>query len=128
MYDKYRLVNIYDVLNLLPADLDKFNKSDIAKVNKVSQMESLNEMDQAIKNFSEYQYMTKLFSQHLDIAKRVNESCKKRNIVNLIDLQNNIISGVDSKGVKLPPEKLNSQILKNKSHYQKNDLKRFNMC
>ena len=124
LYDKYRLVNIYDVLNLLPADLDKFNKSDIAKVNKVSQMESLNEMDQAIKNFSEYQYMTKLFSQHLDIAKRVNESCKKRNIVNLIDLQNNIISGVDSKGVKLPPEKLNSQILKNKSHYQKNDLKR----
>ena len=124
LYDKYRLVNIYDVLNLLPADLDKFNKSDIAKVNKVSQMDNLNDMDQAIKNFNEYQTMTRLFSQHLDIAKRVNENCKKRNIVNLVDLQSSIISGVDSKGGKLSNQKLNSDILKNKSRFQKNDIKR----
>ncbi len=63
-------------------------------------MDSLNEMDQAIKNFNEYQYMTKLFSQHLDIAKRVNENCKKRNIINLVDLQSSIMAGVDDKEVK----------------------------
>ena len=124
LYDKYRLNNIYEVLNTLPADLDQFNQSDIAKVNKVSQMESLNEMDQAIKNFSEYQYMTKLFSQHLDIAKRVNENCKKRNIINLVDLQSSIMSGVDEKGTKILMPELNSRITKNKDNFAKNDILR----
>ena len=124
LYDKYRLFNIYDVLNTLPTDLDKFNQSDIAKVNKVSQMESLNEMDQAIKNFNEYQYMTKLFSQHLDIAKRVNESCKKRNIINLVDMQSTIMAGEDEKGSKISIQELNSRISKNKEKFNKSDLMR----
>ena len=87
-------------------------------------MESLNEMDQAIKNFSEYQYMTKLFSQHLDIAKRVNENCKKRNIINLVDLQSSIMSGVDEKGTKILMPELNSRITKNKDNFDKNDILR----
>ena len=124
LYDKYRLKNIGDVLSTLPADLDKFNASDIAKVNKVSQMESLNEMDQAIKNFNEYQYMTKLFSQHLDIAKRVNENCKKRNIVNLVDLQSSIMAGVDENGSKISMPEINSRIIKNKDHFNKSDIMR----
>ena len=124
LYDKYRLNNIYEILNQLPADLDQFNQSDTAKVNKVNQMESLNEMDQAIKHFNEYQYMTKLFSQHLDIAKRVNENCKKRNIVNLVDLQSSIISGVDEKGSKISIPEINSRITKNKDHFSKNDIMR----
>ena len=124
LYDKYRLFNIYDVLNTLPADLDKFNHSDIAKVNKVSQMESLNEMDQAIKNFNEYQYMTKLFSHHLDIAKRVNENCKKRNIINLVDIQSTIMAGEDEKGSKISLPELNSRISKNKEHFNKSDIMR----
>jgi len=124
LYDKYRLNNIYEVLTALPSDLDQFNQSDIAKVNKVSQMESLNEMDQAIKNFTEYQYMTRLFSQHLDIAKRVNENCKKRNIINLVDLQSSIMAGVDEKGTKILMPELNSRITKNKEHFTKNDILR----
>ena len=124
LYDKYRLLNIYDVLNTLPTDLDKFNSSDIAKVNKVSQMESLNEMDQAIKNFNDYQYMTRLFSQHLDIAKRVNENCQKRNIMNLVDLQSTIMAGEDDNGSKVPIQELNSRISKNKEHFTKSDIMR----
>ena len=124
LYDKYRLLNIYDVLNTLPTDLDKFNSSDIAKVNKVSQMESLNEMDQAIKNFNDYQYMTRLFSQHLDIAKRVNENCQKRNIMNLVDLQSTILAGQDDNGSKVPIQELNSRISKNKEHFTKSDIMR----
>ena len=124
LYDKYRLLNMYDVLNTLPTDLDKFNSSDIAKINKVSQMESLNEMDQAIKNFNDYQYMTRLFSQHLDIAKRVNENCQKRNIMNLVDLQSTIMAGQDDNGSKVPIQELNSRISKNKEHFTKSDIMR----
>ena len=124
LYDKYRLNSIYEVLNQLPADLDRFNQSDVAKVNKVNQMESLTEMDQAIKNFNEYQYMTKLFSQHLDIAKRVNESCKKRNIVNLVDLQSSIMAGTDDRGSKILWPDINSRITKNKDKFNKNDILR----
>ena len=87
-------------------------------------MESLNEMDQAIKNFNEYQYMTKLFSQHLDIAKRVNESCKKRNIINLVDMQSTIMAGEDEKGNKISIQELNSRISKNKEKFNKSDLMR----
>ena len=87
-------------------------------------MESLNEMDQAIKNFNEYQYMTKLFSQHLDIAKRVNESCKKRNIINLVDMQSTIMAGEDEKGSKISIQELNSRISKNKEKFNKSDLMR----
>ena len=124
LYDKYRLLNIYDVLNTLPTDLDKFNSSDIAKVNKVSKMESLNEMDQAIKNFNDYQYMARLFSQHVDIAKRVNENCQKRNIMNLVDLQSTIMAGQDDNGSKVPIQELNSRISKNKEHFTKSDIMR----
>ena len=124
LYDKYRLFNIYDVLNTLPTDLDKFNQSDIAKVNKIRKMETLNEMDQAIKNFNEYQYMTKLFSQHLDIAKRVSENCKKRNIMNLFDIQSSIMAGQDDKGSKISIPDLNSRISKNKEHFNKSDIMR----
>ena len=124
LYDKYRLFNIYDVLNTLPTDLDKFNQSDIAKVNKIRKMETLNEMDQAIKNFNEYQYMTKLFSQHLDIAKRVSENCKKRNIMNLFDIQSSIMAGQDDKGSKISIPELNSRISKNKEHFNKSDIMR----
>ena len=124
LYDKYRLNSIYEVLNQLPADLDQFNQSDIAKVNKVNQMQTLTEMDQAIKNFNEYQYMTKLFSQHLDIAKRVNENCKKRNIINLVDLQSSIMAGVDDRGSKVSWPEINSRITKNKDKFNKNDILR----
>ena len=124
LYDKYKLYSIYDVLNILPNDLEKFNDSDIAKVNKVSQLKSTYEMSNAIKNFTEYQYKTKLFSQHLDIAKKVNDLNKKRNIMNLIDLQSSIISGSNSKGGKLSPGELNSQFLQNREFFQKNDIMR----
>jgi len=50
LYDKYKLYSIYDVLNILPSDLEKFNNNDVAKVNKVSQIKSMNEMSNAIKN------------------------------------------------------------------------------
>ena len=124
LYDKYRPYSLYEILNLLPSDLEEFKKSDIAKVNKVNQMESLTEMDKAIKNFNEYQYMTKLFSQHLDIAKRVNESCKKRNIVNLVDLQSSIMAGTDDRGSKILWPDINSRITKNKDKFNKNDILR----
>ena len=124
LYDKYKLYSIYDVLNILPSDLEKFNNSDVAKVNKVSQMKSMNEMSDAIKNFSEYQYKTRLFSQHLDIAKRVNDISKKRNIMNLVDLQSSIMSGANPKGNKLSIDELNSQFVQNKDFFEKNDIMR----
>ena len=124
LYDKYKLYSIYDVLNILPNDLEKFNNSDVAKVNKVSELKSTYEMSDAIKNFTEYQYKTKLFSQHLDIAKKVNDLNKKRNIMNIIDLQSSIMSGSSPKGAKLSPGELNSQFLQNREFFQKNDIMR----
>ena len=34
----------------MPSDLEKFNNSDVEKINKVSQIKSMNEMSDAIKN------------------------------------------------------------------------------
>ena len=124
LYNKYKNYTFYDVLTGLPNDLKKFNESDIAKVNKVNNMDSLNEMNDAIKNFGEYQYKTKLFSQHLDLAKCINESNKKRNIVNLIDLQSTIMSGATSKGKRLKTSELNEILLQNISYFDQSDTMR----
>jgi hypothetical protein len=124
LYNKYKLYSIFDILNMLPNDLQKFNESDVAKVNKVSKMQSLNEMNDALRNFNEYQYKTKLFSQHLDLAKIVNQRIKARNLINLIDLQSSIISGATAKGSKLSSEEINEQLLQNKEFFEKNDIMR----
>ena len=124
LYNKYKNYSFYDVLNILPNDLQKFNESDIAKVNKIKTMDSLGEMNNAIRNFNEYQYKTKLFSQHLDIAKQVSDKNKKRNILNLVDLQSTIMSGATSKGKRLKTSELNTILLENKDFYEKEDLMR----
>jgi hypothetical protein len=124
LYNKYKLYSFIEIANILPDDFEKFKNSDIAKVNKVNQMESLNEMNQAIRHFNEYQYKTKLFSQHLDLAGEINQNCQKRNIMSLIDLQSSIMSGMNEKGEKLSQEELISKFLNNKNKFQKNDLKR----
>ena len=124
LYNKYKNYSFYDVLNILPNDLQKFNESDIARVNKINTMDSLGEMNTAIRNFNEYQYKTKLFSQHLDIAKQVSEKNKKRNIVNLVDLQSTIMSGATVKGKRLKTSELNALLLENKDFYEKDDLMR----
>ena len=122
LYNKYKAFSLIDVLNILPNDLQKFNESDVAKVNKVQNMDSLNEMNDAIRNFTEYQYKTKLFSQHLDLAKKVNEINKKRNILNLVDLQSTIMSGATAKGKRLTTSELNTFFLQNKDAFNKTDL------
>ena len=124
LYNKYKNFSFIDILNILTNDLRKFNESDIAKVNKVNQMESLNEMNDAIRNFNEYQYKTKLFSQHLDLAKKVNEINKKRNIMNLLDLQSTIMSGVTAKGKRLKTSELNTFFMANKDFFEKKDIMR----
>ena len=122
LYNKYKAYSLIDVLSVLPNDLQKFNESDVAKVNKVNKMDSINEMNDAIRNFTEYQYKTKLFSQHLDLAKKVNEINKKRNILNLVDLQSTIMSGATAKGKRLTTSELNTFFLQNKDCFNKNDL------
>ena len=124
VYNKYKTYSFYDVLNVLPNDLEKFNESDIAKVNKIKTNDSLRQMNDAIRNFNEYQYKTKLFSQHLDIAKRVSERNKARNIVNLVDLQSTIMSGATSKGKRLKTSELNTIFLDNKKYFESNDIMR----
>ena len=124
LYNKYKTYSFYDVLNILPNDLQKFNESDIAKVNRVKNMDSLNEMNDAIRNFTEYQYKTKLFSQHLDLAKQIKEISKKRNIVNLVDFQSTIMSGATAKGQRLTTSELNKIFMENKEYFQKDDIMR----
>ena len=124
LYDKYKLYSLYEVLNILPDDFNAFMKSDISKVNRVSQMETLNEMGNAIRNFGKYQTTTKLFSQHLKMAENVKNSAKRRNVMSLLDLQSSIVSGANPKGTKLPAEELENFILENKDLYEKNDVLR----
>ena len=124
LFNKYKNYSLYDVLNILPNDLEKFNQSDIAKVNKVKNMDSLNEMNDAIRNFTEYQYKTKLFSQHLDLAKKISEINKRRNVVNLVDFQSTIMSGATAKGQRLTTSELNNIFMENKQYFQQDDIMR----
>ena len=124
LYNKYKKYSLYDVLNILPNDFQAFNESDVAKVNKINNMDSLNEMNDAIKNFSEYQYKTRLFSQHLDLAQHIRDSNKKRNLLNLVDLQSTIMSGATPKGKRLKTSELNEMLMENVNFFEPNDLLR----
>ena len=50
-------------------------KSDISKIGKSENLNNFDDMAKAVKNLGEYQYLNKLFSQHLSIGKEISDKC-----------------------------------------------------
>ena len=76
-------------------------KSDISKIGKTENLNNFDDMAKAVKNLGEYKYLNNLFSKHLSIGKEISDKCNDMKILDVINIQNSILSGIDEKGKKL---------------------------
>ena len=124
LYSKYKSLNISELSSQLPEDFQQFIKSDTAKAFKNKNYNSLNDMEKAINNLGEYKYLAGLFNKHLDLANLIKNDLKERKIANVIDIENSILSGIDSEGKKIGYKELLKQMKSLKNDLKKSEVKR----
>jgi hypothetical protein len=111
-------------MTTINTDIEKFMKSDMAKLEKRDDLDSIEEMGTAMKNITEYKYLSPLYNKHLKIVEDINKKCLERNIMKIIDLQSTVISGANYKGKKKGASHISKRILENKNNFTKDDFVR----
>lgn len=124
LYNKYKILSLYQIMTTINTDIEKFMKSDMAKLEKRNDLNSIEEMGTAMKNITEYKYLSPLYNKHLKIVEDINKKCLERNIMKIIDLQSTVISGANYKGKKKGASHISKRILENKNDFTKDDFVR----
>lgn len=124
LYNKYKVLSLYQIMTTINSDIEKFMKSDMSKLEKREDLNSLEDMGTAMKNIAEYKYLSPLYNKHLKIVENINQKCLQRNIMKIIDLQSTIISGANYKGKKKGANHISKRILENKKDFNKEDFVR----
>jgi hypothetical protein len=122
LYSKYKVLSLYQMMTTINNDIEAFMKSDMAKLEKRNDLNSMEDMGIAMKNVTEYKYLSPLYNKHLKIVEDINQKCQQRNIMKLVDLQSTIISGVNYKGKKKGANHISKNILENKNSFSKEDF------
>ena len=125
IFNKYKNMQVGEVLNIIDDDFKSFLNSDTGKLHKLEK-DDKNEIDLglAIKNVSKYQYYRDLFSQQINLCQQLNIILKKRGIMNLLEIQKGILSKINEKGKKIPEKEIISLIKDNKKLFNKDDIMR----
>ena len=116
LYSKYKNLSLPVYLTTLSKDFDDFMKSDISKIGKTENLNDFEDMAKAVKNLGEYKYLNNLFSKNLSIGKEISEKYNDMKILDVINIQNSILSGIDDKGKRIT----NKEIFKELKKLQKN--------
>ena len=122
LYNKYKVLSLYEIMTTINNDIEKFMKSDLAKLEKVNDINSLEEMGTAMKNIEEYKYLNPLYNKHLKIVEDINKKCLERNIMKIIDFQSTIIAGANYKGKKKGAHHISKKVLEYKTNFNKEDF------
>ncbi len=122
LYNKYKVLSLYEIMTTINNDIEQFMKSDMAKLEKVNDINSLEEMGTAMKNIVEYKYLNPLYNKHLKIVEDINKRCLERNIMKIIDFQSTIISGANYKGKKKGAHHISKKVLEYKTNFNKDDF------
>ena len=117
LYYKYKSMTLPKVLQNLSEDLNDFMRTDASKIKDKKNLKNLNAMENVLKDYNEYKYITNLFKTHLKLGEVLNNYVKENNLLNIIDYQNNILCGINSEGKKIK----NKEILKSIENEIKND-------
>ena len=123
LYERYKVLGLSQLMITLNKDIEQFMKSDISKLEKRDEL-NLEEMGNALKNITEYKYLSPLYTRHLKIVEDINKRCIERNIMKIIDLQSTIIAGANYKGKKKGAHHISKKISENKNIFKKEDLMR----
>ena len=123
LYERYKVLGLSQLMITLNKDIEQFMKSDISKLEKRDEL-NLEEMGNALKNITEYKYLSPLYTRHLKIVEDINKRSIERNIMKIIDLQSTIIAGANYKGKKKGAHHISKKISENKNIFKKEDLMR----
>ena len=124
LYEKYKTFSLYQIMTTINIDIENFMKSDMGKLEKRTDLDSLEEVGNAMKNITEYKYLNPLYNRHLKIVEDMNKKCLERNIMKLIDFQSTIISGVNKKAKKKGANHISKRVLEYKKDFNKEDFLR----
>ena len=123
LYTKYKVMGLSQLMTTLNKDIEQFMKSDISKLEKMDNL-NIEEMGIAVKNITEYKYLSPLYTRHLKIVEDINKISIERNIMKIIDLQSTIIAGANYKGKKKGANHIYKKISENKNNFKKEDFMR----
>ena len=98
LWKNYKLLHIAEVFQKLSKDFDDFQKSDLRKIGKNSNMDSFSDMANALTNMSSYRIKTNQLSSQIHLAEELNKIYKNNHIYEIIELEQDIVSGVNDGG------------------------------
>ena len=115
---------IYEILQNINDDLAEFKKSDVGALSALKNEKNNIDLNNAVKNMSKYQYYVNLYSEHINLCTEIDKILKRRNIMDLLDVQKTIISKMNNKGKKCSENDIISLIKNYKDKFEKIDFMR----
>lgn len=94
IFNRYKYEHIVLTITNIKLELSEYSKSDEAKLMQ-SNMESLTKMTTAVKGIKSYKKKTTEFSTHIKLASKFEEFCEILKTTEVIDLQQEIITGLN---------------------------------
>ena len=98
LWHSYKLLHIAEVFHKLSKDFEEFQKSDLSKVGNTSEMDSFSDMANALAHMSSYKLKTNQLSNQIHLAEELNKKYKSNHIYELIELEQDIVSGENDGG------------------------------
>ena len=98
LWHSYKLLHIAEVFHRLSKDFEDFQKSDLSKVGKTSNLDSFSDMANALTNMSSYKIKTNQLSSQIHLAEELNKKYKNNHIYEIIELEQDIVSGENDGG------------------------------
>ena len=98
LWHSYKLLHIAEVFHKLSKDFEEFQKSDLSKVGNTSEMDSFSDMANALAHMSSYKLKTNQLSNQIHLAEELNKKYKSNHIYELIELDQDIVSGENDGG------------------------------
>jgi len=124
LYNKYKSMYIYEVIETINEDLAEFKNSDVGKLHKLKNEKNNIDLDNAAKNISKYNYYVNLYSEHLNLSGEIDKILKRRNIMDLLEMQKTIMAKMNNKGKKCSENEIISLIKNYKDKFEKIDFMR----
>ena len=128
LWASYKSLHIAQVFSTLSKDFEEFQKSDLSKVGKGDNLDSFEDMANALTKMGSYKLKSAQFATHLDLADELNAKYKANNLAEIIELEQDIVTGENENG-KINNRDIfkNFTILKSKIQNQRDDLIRLLM-
>ena len=98
LWHSYKLLHIAEVFHKLSKDFEEFQKSDLSKVGNTNEMDSFSDMANALAHMSSYKLKTNQLSSQINLAEELNKRYKSNHIYDLIELEQDIVSGENDGG------------------------------